>query len=87
MPQFKLSQADSQKIMAAIKRTAEPAAALMTAVAAYNEALGPLRQLIRTIEIDWQAAWDARAERWQEGPYPFVGCTWPYPTALGRQGG
>ena len=67
MPMFKLSKADSQKIGAAIKRTVEPAAALMTAVATYNEALGPLRQLIRTIETDWQAAWDARSERWQEG--------------------
>ena len=64
---FKLSKADRQKIMAAIKRTVEPAAALTAAVATYNEALGPLRQLIRTIETDWQAAWDARSERWQEG--------------------
>jgi hypothetical protein len=53
--------------MAAIKRTEEPAATLMAAIATYNEALGPLRQLIRTIETDWQAAWDARSERWQEG--------------------
>jgi hypothetical protein len=67
MPIFKLSKADSQKIMAAIRRTEKPAAALMAAVAAYNEALGPLRQLVRTIEIDWQSAWDARSERWQEG--------------------
>ena len=67
MPMFKLSKADSQKIMAAIKRTEEPAAALMAAVETYNEALGPLRQLIRAIETDWQAAWDARSERWQEG--------------------
>ena len=67
MPRFKLSKADSQKIMAAIKRAEEPAAVLMAAVATYNEALGPLRQLIRTIETDWQAAWDARSERWQEG--------------------
>ena len=67
MSMFKLSKADSQKIMAAIHRTAEPAAALMAAVATYNDALGPLRQLIRTIETDWQAAWDARSERWQEG--------------------
>jgi hypothetical protein len=67
MPMFKLTKADSHKIMAAIKRTEEPAAALMAAVATYNEALGPLRQLIRTIETDWQAAWDARSERWQEG--------------------
>jgi hypothetical protein len=66
-PMFKLSKADSQKIMAAIKRTEEPAAALMAAVAAYNEALGPLRELIRTIEADWQAVWGARSERWQEG--------------------
>ena len=64
---FKLNKADSQKIMAAIKRIEEPAAALMAAVAAYNEALGPLRQLVRTIETDWQTAWDARSERWQEG--------------------
>ena len=67
MPMFKLSKADSQKMMAAIKRTEEPAATLMAAIATYNEALGPLRQLIRTIETDWQAAWDARSERWQEG--------------------
>jgi hypothetical protein len=64
---FKLSKADSQKIMAAVKRTEAPAAALMAAIATYNEALGPLRQLIRTIETDWQAAWDARSERWQKG--------------------
>ena len=25
-----------------------------------------LRELIRTIEADWQTAWDARSERWQE---------------------
>jgi hypothetical protein len=67
MSMFKLSKADSQKIMAAIHRTAEPAAALMAAVATYNEALGPLRELIRTTETDWQAVWDARSERWQEG--------------------
>ena len=67
MPMFQLSKADSQKIRAAIKRTEEPAATLMAAIATYNEALGPLRQLIRTIETDWQAAWDARSERWQEG--------------------
>jgi hypothetical protein len=67
MPMFKLSKADSQKIMAAIKRTEEPAAALMAAVATYNEAIGPLRQLIRTVETDWQTAWDARSERWQDG--------------------
>ncbi len=36
-PMFKLSKADSHKIMAAIKRTEEPAAALMAAVAAYNK--------------------------------------------------
>ena len=53
MPMFQLSKADSQKIMAAIKRTEEPAATLMAAIATYNEALGPLRQLIRTIETDW----------------------------------
>ena len=67
MPMFKLSKADSQKMMAAIKRTEEPAATLMAAIATYNEALGPLRQLIRTIETDWQANWDERSERWQEG--------------------
>ena len=39
----------------------------MAAVATYNEALGPLRELIRAIETEWQAAWDARSERWQEG--------------------
>ena len=39
----------------------------ISAVATYNEALGPLRELIRAIETDWQDAWDARSERWQEG--------------------
>ncbi len=39
----------------------------MAAVAAYNEALGALRELVRAIETDWQAAWDQRSERWQEG--------------------
>ena len=67
MQRFQLSKADSQKVMAAIERTQQPATALMAAVATYNEALGPLRELIRAIETEWQAAWDARSERWQEG--------------------
>jgi len=67
MPTFKLSKADREKITAAGKRTEEPAAALTAAVEAYNEALGALRGLVRTIETGWQAAWDKRSERWQEG--------------------
>lgn len=63
---FKLSKVDSQKITAAIKQTEEPAAVLTAAVAAYNEALAPLRELIRAIEAEWQTAWDARSERWRE---------------------
>ncbi len=67
MPMFKLSKAEREKITAAAKQIEEPAAALMAAVAAYNEALGALRELVRAIETDWQAAWDQRSERWQEG--------------------
>ena len=67
MQRFQLSKADSQKVMAAIEPTQQPATVLMAAVATYNEALGPLRELIRAIETEWQAAWDARSERWQEG--------------------
>ena len=66
MPMFKLSKADRDKVAAAARRIEEPAAALLTAVAAYNEALGELRELVRGIEADWQAAWDKRSERWQE---------------------
>jgi hypothetical protein len=40
---------------------------VIAAVTAYNEALGALRALVRAIETDWQAAWDKRSERWQEG--------------------
>jgi hypothetical protein len=29
--------------------------------------LPQLRGLVRGIEVDWQAAWDKRSERWQEG--------------------
>jgi hypothetical protein len=36
------------------------------AVAAYNEALGEFWEIVRGIEVDWQAAWDKRSERWQE---------------------
>ena len=64
---FKLSKADRDKVTAAARRIEEPAAALLTAVAAYNEALGELRELVRGIEADWQAAWDKRSERWQDG--------------------
>jgi len=67
MPKFKLSKADRDKVTAAARRIEEPAAALLTAVAAYNEALGELRELVRGIEADWQAAWDKRSERWQDG--------------------
>ena len=67
MPTFKLSKTDREKINAAVKRTEEPAAALTAAVEAYNEVLGALRELVRSIEADWQAAWDKRSERWQEG--------------------
>ena len=67
MTTFKLSQADREKIKAAAKRIEEPAAVLTAAVEAYNEALAALRELVRGIEADWQAAWDKRSERWQEG--------------------
>jgi hypothetical protein len=67
MTTFKLSKADRAKIKAAAKRIEEPAAALTAAVEAYNEALAALRELVRGIEADWQAAWDKRSERWQEG--------------------
>ena len=67
MPTFKLSKTDREKINAAVKRTEEPAAALTAAVEVYNEVLGVLRELVRSIEVDWQAAWDKRSERWQEG--------------------
>ena len=39
---------------------------LLTAVAAYNEAVSELRELVRGIDANWQAAWDKRSERWQE---------------------
>jgi hypothetical protein len=67
MTTFKLSKADREKIKAASKRTEEPAAALAAAIEAYNEVLAALRELVRSIEGDWQAAWDKRSERWQEG--------------------
>jgi hypothetical protein len=67
MPLFKLSRADHEKIATAAKRIEAPAATVIAAVAAYNEALAALRGLVRTIETDWQAAWDKRSERWQEG--------------------
>jgi hypothetical protein len=67
MPTFKLRKADRKKIMEAAKRAEEPAAALTAAVEAYNEVLGALRALVRGIEADWQADWDQRSERWQEG--------------------
>jgi hypothetical protein len=40
MPPFKLSKVDHKKIAAAAERIKEPAAAVMAAVAAYNEAFG-----------------------------------------------
>jgi hypothetical protein len=67
MPTFKLSKADREKLKAAARRTEEPAAVLTAAVEAYNEVLAALRELVRSIETDWQAAWDKRSERWQEG--------------------
>jgi hypothetical protein len=36
------------------------------ALAAYNEAVSELRELLRGIDVNWQAAWDKRSERWQE---------------------
>ena len=66
MPIFKLSKAEHDKVAAAAQRIKEPAASLLTAVATYNEALGELREIVRGIELDWQAAWDKRSERWQE---------------------
>jgi len=56
MTTFKLSQADREKIKAAAKRIEEPAAVLTAAVEAYNEVLAALRELVRGIEADWQAA-------------------------------
>ena len=67
MTTFKLSKADREKIKAAAARIEEPAAALTAAVEAYNEVLAELRELVRGVEADWQAAWDKRSERWQEG--------------------
>jgi hypothetical protein len=66
MPIFKLSKAERDKVAAAAQRIKEPAATLLTAVAAYNEALGELRDIVRGIEVNWQVAWDKRSERWQE---------------------
>ena len=66
MPIFKLSKSERDKVMAAARRIKEPAAALLTAVAAYNEAVSELRELVRGIDANWQAAWDKRSERWQE---------------------
>ena len=66
LPIFKLSKSERDKVMAAARRIKEPAAALLTAVAAYNEAVSELRELVRGIDANWQAAWDKRSERWQE---------------------
>ena len=60
-------KAERERIKAAAKQIEERAAALTAAVDAYNEALATLRELVRGIEADWQAAWDKRSERWQEG--------------------
>ena len=68
MPMFKLSKAERDKITVAAKRIEEPKTALIGAVTAYNKALGELREFARRIETDWQAAWDKRSERWQDGP-------------------
>lgn len=66
MPTFRLSKADHGKIEAAAKRLEEPASALLAALTKYNDVLGELRELVRRVEADWQAAWDKRSERWQE---------------------
>ena len=62
MPTFQLRKSDREKVLVAIKRTEKPAAATM----AYNEAIAALRELVRALESDWQAAWDKRSERWQD---------------------
>jgi hypothetical protein len=66
MPTFTLSKTDHRKIAAAAKRLEKPASALLAALAKYNDVLGELRELVRRVETDWQAAWDKRSERWQE---------------------
>jgi hypothetical protein len=66
MPMFSLTTAQREKITVAAARLEEPAAALLAALAAYNKVLGELRELVRGVETDWQAAWDKRSERWQE---------------------
>jgi hypothetical protein len=45
------SKAEHDKVAAAAQRIKEPAATLLTAVAAYNEALGELREIVRGIEV------------------------------------
>jgi exonuclease VII small subunit len=67
MPKFKLSKTERGRITAAAKRLDEPAATLLAMVAAYNEALGELREIVRSIETGWQTVWDKRSERWQDG--------------------
>jgi hypothetical protein len=69
MPMFTLSKADHGKIASAAKRLEEPASALLAALAKYNAALCELRELVRRVETDWQAAWDKRSERWQESAH------------------
>jgi hypothetical protein len=66
MAMFRLSKADYGKIASAAKRLEEPASALLAALVKYNHALGELRELVRHVETDWQAAWDKRSERWQD---------------------
>jgi hypothetical protein len=56
MPMLRLSKAEREKIMAAATRLEEPASALLAALAAYNEVLGELRELVRGVETNWQAA-------------------------------
>jgi hypothetical protein len=63
---FRLSKADHGKIAAAARRLEKPASALLAALEKYNDALGEVRELVRCVETDWQAAWDKRSERWQE---------------------
>jgi hypothetical protein len=66
MPMFRLRKTDHGKIAAAAKRLEKPSSALLAALAKYNDALGELRELVRGVEAEWQAAWDKRSERWQE---------------------
>jgi hypothetical protein len=63
---FKLSDTERGRITAAAARLEGPAATLLTAMGAYNKALGELREIVRSIETGWQTAWDKHSERWQD---------------------